>query len=315
MEFILDTNIIINLIKDKTDAEILKLANKILSVNYKKNYQIPFPIPVAMELISHLDDENISKRNTWQNALEFLVKITRLNLDEEIEFIPPYNTILGCYFFNKEEDFLNNYVNVIKFSKLLSMNKILNDIENENELKVNLELTKAIRQSITNEKSEIKTNIESFLSVSNKGIIDWELFKKDNKKRDKLNSYLKSEKAKIEVARSYFIRAHQLNNLTYTIPKNETEILEKFNKDFSPAIQMMFFLFNQVAQGLITFNNIDDKKWNTLIDISIIFGFLFNPLKKDRIFVTEEKKIIEFFNNSTHKGKANKLSDFLRHYE
>jgi NADP-dependent 3-hydroxy acid dehydrogenase YdfG len=62
MDLVLDTNIYRNLVRDQTDVQLHQLSETIKQQTEKQNIRIIFPINSAMELISHLNDDNESEK-------------------------------------------------------------------------------------------------------------------------------------------------------------------------------------------------------------------------------------------------------------
>lgn len=108
------------------------------------------------------------------------------------------------------------------------------------------------------------------------------------------------------IDRAYF-------NAKETYQKDEEffRTVVKFMKDFCPALVMNELLLDNIGNGVIAISDLKDKRWNTILDISLIFGTLYNPKGEDVILVTEDQNIIDSFNKCGFDGKAIKLTDFL----
>lgn len=294
MELILDTNIYRNLVSELNHNQTNDLSKKINELNVQKNIDIKFPISVAMELISHLEDENENEKNECKNALTLLVQTSTKIIENEINvnFVPPLNVILGFYFFNDEKYYLNEYSNVINISQKLVGNTTFGKEESKSEF------IKIVKEQLEFEKKEIKNNIESYFKEINNGEVDWQYFKINQKERDIFFKKLNNGKSFLYIAQSFMIRAFDINRSKFE--KNEINFnkFKEFINEFAPAIKMFELLLAQIGHGTESLNNILDKKWNTIIDISILFGFLYNPKKMNRKIVTEDanmrNKVVEF---------------------
>lgn len=294
MELILDTNIYRNLVSELNHNQTNDLSKKINELNVQKNIDIKFPISVAMELISHLEDENENEKNECKNALTLLVQTSTKIIENEINvnFVPPLNVILGFYFFNDEKYYLNEYSNVINISQKLVGNTSFEKEESKSEF------IKIVKEELEFEKKEIKNNIESYFKEINNGKVDWQYFKNNQKERDIFFKKLNNGKSFLYIAQSFMIRAFDINRSKFEENEINFKKFKEFINEFAPAIKMFELLLAQIGHGTESLNNILDKKWNTIIDISILFGFLYNPKKMNRKIVTEDanmrNKVVEF---------------------
>lgn len=103
-EFYLDTNVYRYLVRDLTLDEVYHLSKKINKSFQEKSYTTGIPIPVAMELISHLTVGDPHCEECYK-ALCLLYEQSK-NVDKEQNkisgvFYPPMDEILSVFFFIK----------------------------------------------------------------------------------------------------------------------------------------------------------------------------------------------------------------------
>ena len=69
-------------------------------------------------------------------------------------------------------------------------------------------------------------------------------------------------------------------------------------------------LLEKIGHGVDAIKDVADGRWNTIIDISLIFGVLYNPSNVDKRLVTEEKNIANAFDSCGFQNKIMNLADF-----
>lgn len=306
MELILDTNIYRNLIKDKTDDEINNLIHQIKGVAIKKGIKLSFPINSAMELIAHYNDQHEKEKADCRNALKLLVEIsTRIEFGRiKVNFIPPLNVVLAYYFFGTEEKYMRMYASVITIAQKLVGNL---ELENGDNLNDDVELVKT---QIEFEKNEIKTNYENYIKSINEGNLDWTYFENKEEERTEYFKSLRSGKLSFLVAQSFVDRAYTIADRSITKDEDYFNKVIKFIQDFCPALVMNENLLEKLGHSVTALDSIKDKRWNTVIDIHLIFGTLYNPKKETKKLVTQEKKINESFDLCGYKSSVMNLEEF-----
>ncbi len=154
-----------------------------------------------------------------------------------------------------------------------------------------------VRDQIEFEKREIRDNYEDYLKSINNGDADWAFFKSNKQLRRQYFERLKIGRFSFLVAQSFIDRAY--NIAEQKIEKNDEyyDAVIKFMREFCPALVMNELLLENVGHGVEAIKNLADKRWNTIIDISLIFGALFNPRNVDRRIVTEEDNIHKAFSS------------------
>lgn len=287
VQYLADTNIYRNFVRNKTIQDVKKL----VYVFKNKKVVFGFPIVVAEELIFHLvDDDN------EQNECYLALCLLYHSLDTEcksIEFYPPFiDDILLIYFFNKTSEDFNNYSQTIELTRLLTQDYSIDNINKFKELINNV-------KHLTNErKLSDKKSFESFFKNVNNEEIDWNYFgKKENKtiRRDFFKDIKEKGKFSFIMAKGMMQRAYKIMNIDYINDIDSFNKLIEFYNNFIPGIKMYEMIFEQIAHGNVKMQDISYKTWNSLIDATLIFGCLYNIQQHKRIFITEEKKIIEFF--------------------
>ncbi|MBV6878829.1 hypothetical protein NG800_010955 [Epilithonimonas ginsengisoli] len=309
MKIILDTNIYRNLIKDKTSEEIEIIQEKIIAAAKAQSITITFPIIPAMELINHYNDTHPVIKDECRKGLNLLVNLstdkTKNNL--HVKFTPPMDVILGSYLFGKEEDFLKIYAQAITLAQKLAGNL---DITPEDSIN---DAIKTVSEQLDFEKEMIRQNYESYLKSINEGNVDWAYFQGKGRKeiRRKFFDGLRKGELSFLVAQSLLDRAYFNAKETYQKDEEFFRKVIQFMKDFCPALVMNELLLDNIGSGVVAISDLMDKRWNTILDISLIFGTLYNPQNDDIILVTEDQNIIDSFDKCGFNGKAIKLDDFL----
>lgn len=306
MDLILDTNIYRNLVRNLSEEQIFELKHTIKQRCKQENITLLFPINSAMELISHFNDEHEGERVECRNALKLLVDLstTYSSTHIHVDFIPPLNAILERYFFGKEDTHAKMYSKVITLAQMLIGNI---EAESEDAMKKHVE---TVKQQIEFEKKEIRDNYEEYLKSINDGEADWTYFKDKKQLRKDYFQRLKIGRLSFLVAQSFVDRAHSI--VEQQIEKNEEYYNKviKFMKDFCPALLMNELLLEGVGHGVEALKDVADKRWNTIMDISLIFGALYNPKNIDRRLVTEEKNIHSSFEGCGFQNKIINLEAF-----
>jgi coproporphyrinogen III oxidase-like Fe-S oxidoreductase len=106
------------------------------------------------------------------------------------------------------------------------------------------------------------------------------------------------------------LRAYGLTGRVYKRTNENFDQFYEFHNQFFPAIAMSSLILEQVGHGTSSISNISDYRWNTIMDISMMFGAIFNSKRDNIIFVTEEKKIHEFFKMNGMEKQVIKLDQF-----
>lgn len=307
MELILDTNIYRNLIAEKSNEEIDQLIIHIKQLSLKKDIKLSFPINSAMELIAHYNDDNENEKLDCRKALKLLVEIsTKIEFGRlKVNFIPPLNVVLAYYFFGSEDIYIRMYASVITIAQKL-VGKL--NLEDNDNIYKDVELVKS---QIEFEKSEIKANYENYLKSINNGDLEWTYFEDKEKERLEYFKSLRNGQLSFLVAQSFVERAYTISEKTLVKDEEFFNKVVTFMQDFCPALVMNEFLLEKIGHSVTALDSIKDKRWNTVIDISLIFGTLYNPKKDDKKLVTEEKQIKSSFNTCGYQDNIINLHDFL----
>jgi hypothetical protein len=308
MELILDTNIYRNLVRNLSEEEINTLTSTIKTQCEHKNITLLFPVNSAMELIAHYNDQHEGERRECRNALNMLVSLssTYSSTHIHVDFVPPLNAIFERYVFAKEDTHAKMYSKVITVAQMLTGN-IQQEVAEAMEGYIN-----AVKDQIEFEKKEIRDNYEEYIKSINNGSADWTYFNdKNNKKiREEFFKKLRNGTYSFFVAQSFLDRAYNITGQQIVKDQEYLNKIIKFMQDFCPALLMNELLLEKVGHGVGAIKDVGDGRWNTVIDISLIFGALYNPHKKDKRLVTEENNIIAAFEQCGYQDKIMNLADF-----
>ncbi len=306
MDLILDTNIYRNLVRNLTDAQVLAMSNTIRHKCKQDGITLLFPINSAMELISHFNDQVLIEKQECRSALKLLVSLstTYSSTHIHVDFIPPLNAILERHFFGTEDKHAKMYAKVITLAQML-----VGNIEADEQAEMDKHV-RTVKDQIEFEKKEIRDNYKDYLKSINNGEADWEYFKdKKQLRRDYFNR-LKIGRLSFLVAQSFVDRAYNITEHPIVKDQDYYDKVIKFMQDFCPALVMNELLLENVGHGVEAIKDVADGRWNTVIDISLIFGTLHNPNNVDRRLVTEENNIHSSFDNCGFQNKILNLDQF-----
>jgi len=308
MDFILDTNIYRNLVRGLSDEQILQLTNTIKERCKQDKIKLLFPINSAMELIAHFNDQHQGERKECWNALKLLVNLstTYSSTHIHVDFVPPLNAILERYLFAKGDTHAKMYSKVVTLAQML-----IGNIQAETDDKMN-GYVETIKGQIEFEKQEIRDNYEDYLKSINGGNADWTYFNDDAQKkaREEFFKKLRNGTYSFLVAQSFIDRAHNIAGQQIVKDEQYLDKVVKFMQEFCPALVMNELLLEKIGHGVEAIKDVGDDRWNTVIDISLIFGVLYNPSNSDKKLVTEEKSINSAFDACGFQNKVMKLADF-----
>ncbi|MBZ9731191.1 hypothetical protein LB467_15965 [Salegentibacter sp. JZCK2] len=311
MKYFLDTNIYRNLSRDISLHEVQPLAEKIQNQELKLGVTSGFPIVVAMELIQHLEKTDPEREECFKALCLLFDHSKKYNAKKNTfhgAFFPPLNVILPKYFFNENGPFLDAYKIIIQLTKALTENHDINNIyQFQNEIK-------AVREQNIFEKKELYDNIIDYLKNLNGGVLDWQYFSKNKTDRKSWFREMQTGKSFAFLAEGLMIRAYGIMNKKYERTDENYALFYKFHNDFFPAIAMTSIILEQIGHGTIAISNVSDHRWNTVLDISMMFGAIFNSQRDNIVFVTEEKKMHMFFKMNNMQDQILKLDEFQKRF-
>lgn len=306
MDLVLDTNIYRNLVRNRNNEQLHHLSETIKSQAKEQNIRIFFPINSAMELISHFNDDNDIEKIECRNALKLLVDLstTYSSTHIHVDFVPPLNAILERYFHGQDNTHAKIYSNVITLAQM-----IIGNVDPEPEEVMNGHV-QTVKNQIEFEKQEIRDNYEEYLKSINNGEADWTYFKDRKQLRRDYFERLRIGGLSFLVGQSFVDRAYNLVGREIVKDEEYYNMVIKFMQEFCPALVMNELLLENVGHSVEAIKDIADGRWNTIIDISLIFGALFNPNNVDQRLVTEEGNIHTAYSNCGFQAKIMNLNDF-----
>ena len=292
MMHFLDTNIYRNLVREVDISDIQTLAERIRKAESEQDITTGIPIVVAMELIRHLDPTDPNCQECFK-ALCLLFDHTK-NFDAQRNtfhgtFFPPLNVILPKYFFDENGPFLEIYKVIISLTRDLTDHHDIGNIERFQQ-QIN-----TVGEQLLFEKQEIYDNMTQYLREQNNGTLDWAFFAKNKKEREALFRSLRKGTAINDIAEGFMQRAFSIAEKKYERNDENWGKFLDFYEHYYPAIAMSSLLITQIGHGTTALSDITDHRWNTVSDISMMFGALYNADIKEIVFITEEKKMHEFF--------------------
>ncbi|MGW1453772.1 hypothetical protein ACWBC2_02155 [Salegentibacter agarivorans] len=311
MKYFLDTNIYRNLARAIPLKDIKSLAEKIRNQELKLGVTSGFPIVVAMELIHHLEKTDPEREECFKALCLLFDHSKNYNASKNTfhgAFFPPLNVILPKYFFNKNGPFLEAYKVIIALTKDLTNNHDLENIYRfQNEIEV-------VREQNIFEKKELYDNIQEYLKDLNGGTLDWQYFSKNKIERKKWFREMQTGRSFAFLAEGLMIRAYKIMGKKYERTDENYAQFYKFHNDFFPAIAMTSIILEQIGHGTLAISNVYDHRWNTVLDISMMFGAIYNSKCDNIIFVTEENKMHLFFEMNNMDNQILKLDEFKKRF-
>lgn len=307
MKYFLDTNIYRNLVRNISLNDISSLTKKIKKAEQELCVTSGLPIVVAMELIKHLDKADPNCEECFKSLCLVFDHSKKYDAEKQSfygDFFPPLNVILPKFFFDDNGPFIEAYEVIIALTKDLTENHDINNIEKYQE-----KIT-TVKEQVLFEKKEIYNNLTAYLKELNNGELDWEYFKKNKVERNKWFREMATGNAFAFLAEGFMMRAFGITNRKYERTSDNFEQFRIFHDEFYPAIAMSSLILEQVGHGTLAISNINDCRWNTIMDISMMFGAIFNSKRDNIIFVTEEKKMHEFFKLNGMEKQIIKLNEY-----
>jgi len=307
MEYLGDTNIYRNLVRGLNIAEVEKLAEVISEKETQEGIKSGLSIVVAMELISHLQNDDPHFDECFKALCLLYHHSKKINIQEQEytgTFYPPLNVVLTKYFFDENTQYLRMYSQVLDLTVELTKNFDVNNINSYSEQ------IETVKKQLLFEKDEIRTNYESYLKSLNEDVPDWEYFKKNKTERKEWFKTLKNGKTSFLVAEGLMIRAFNLMDREYKRTQENFEKLIDFINQFYPAILMNELILEQLGHGTLSLGDVEDGKWNTINDMSIMFGMLFFSDRDNKVLVTEDKVIRTSLDDNGMGYKLLSLSEF-----
>jgi Fe2+ transport system protein B len=307
MEYLGDTNIYRNLVRGLSITEVKKLAEDINAKEIESDIKSGVSIIVAMELINHLREGDLNFDECYKALCLLYHHSKKKNIEKEKHtgtFYPPLDIVLTSYFFNENTQYLRMYSQVLDLTVLLTENY---NVENVASYSKQIE---TVREQLIFDKDEIRTNYENYLKSINEDVPDWEYFKKSKTHRREWFKTLQSGKTSFLVAEGLMIRAFSLTDRIYSRTEENFEKLIDFINQFYPAIIMNELILEQLGHGNILLGDVEDGKWNTINDMSIMFGMLLFSDRDNKVLVTEDKAIRKCLNDNGMGNKLLSLSEF-----
>lgn len=285
MNFFFDTNFYRDLTKDIKSGRIN--FNELKTAEIKNNHKIIFSNVVAIELINHLDKNDIEKKECLE-ALNYLtnhISVKKTESSLQYGIVPTFHHILTKYFFNKKSKYDVFNKNIFKVSQEIFSTQ---DLENE-EIK---RFIRAINQFKIDERNELIQNLEECLIKpwsNNENELNWESLKGKNKRvrknRQDFNEQIESGYFHDLLALSFF-------NLACQETYSETTITpEIFMKDYKISLD---FFVKEVLSKIGEVNGFKDyfsKKWNSFYDLQLILGLEYYNKFSETILVTDDGAI------------------------
>jgi hypothetical protein len=307
MEYLGDTNIYRNLVRDLNIAEVKTLAEDISAKEIELCIKSGVSIVVAMELINHLRTTDLHCDECYKALCLLYHHSRKKNIEKQKysgTFYPPIDVVLTSYLFNENTQYLKMYSQVLELMVLLTENY---DINNINSYTTQIQ---TVSDQLIFDKDEIRTNYENYLKSLNENKPDWEYFKKNKTHRREWFKTLQSGKTSFLVAEGLMIRAFSLTERNYSRTEENFDKLVEFINQFYPAILINELILEQLGHGNILLGDVEDVKWNTINDMSIMFGMLLFSDRDNKVLVTEDKAIRKCLNKNGMGNKLLSLSEF-----
>ncbi len=265
--------------------EVYSLSQKMIELESNAGHRSAMSIVVSMELISRLGKDDPAKERCFKAlCLQYFHHRRRTPNGFEGSYYPPLNVILSQFFFNKNSKYHDLYGKVL--SLVINLTETL-DITRCDE---HAEQIEKIKKLILFENQEFQGNVEDLLKSLNSGKLDWEYFKKNEEERKQFIAKIDDGRVETLLGLGLFKRAHQVVEL-YGFSNSAAEKLQAFFDTYRPALRINTNILRSLAEGSSWLADAGDDKWNTLNDLQIMFGLLYERPGLDKKLVTDDRKI------------------------
>lgn len=301
-QFIFDTNYYRNYVINKDFEEFQANIFEQKKIENQKKHKIVFPIISAIELISHLNDNNLTAKNCFE-ALNLMVShcgnIT--NDKRRGTVVPTFYDLLTLYFFQttSANHIFNN--NILYLSQKVSDSvdySVIKTMENE---------INQVAEIKSKERENIIYNLQEFYikSLAPKEEIDWYIFQKNPQLKKEIGELIKNKNIHKLIGLSFLdLAMKQANKDEIKISKSEFE--NNFvDSHFKVSID---FFVKHIISNMINIQKMEyffkpetdpKTRWNSFYDMQLIFAVEFENYKsRDTVFVTTDKKILDCFKSN-----------------
>ncbi len=312
MQYLLDTNVYRNLVKQKDFYEFQNEIKNLKSLSKNTKVKFLFSSSVCIELLNHLSLSDNYKDECFK-ALSYKVRLCSNLINGRLKgtIVPEFNELLSLYFFKKSSTYFNLNNNLLTLSCEISL---VNDVKNI------LQHQDEIGQIINFKKTELQNilqNIENHYLKDFSETKDWSIFKNNVTLKNDFKSLIK-EKVFHKLFSLSLIKMTFDKDLESKFDLSIDEFL-KFNSDF--CLSLDFFIEN-IWRKFIDIEKIEyfsnpesdpKKRWNSFYDTQIIMACEFENCKgRLTKLVTTEKKILLHFKKHKSEEWCISYEDFKK---
>jgi|GEM_PF-3860384 len=269
--FIFDTNAYRQLAETKDLSEIQITANELRRKEKPRTSKSLMSIVVSMELLKHFDEKDPHFLTCFKAlTLQFFHTQTQDygEANNQINFIPPINSLITQHFFNKSSEYLKYYLRIIEICQNSTINLNPTDyLKDIGDIKI-------IAEQLLHEKTEMKNNFEEFIKCVNNGVVDWTFFLKNRELKERLLKDIKNGVMLEVLAMSLLKRTHGILDLKFMQPGLENKFND-FMNFYRPLLKLNQSFFEKLLHGESALAYEGNPKWNTYNDMQIIAAACF----------------------------------------
>ena len=275
MKILFDTNAYRKLIEGIDLNTIDFMVKDLTSCEKEKNYTPSICNIVAYELISHLCDD--ANATTYKSCLK---SCYAMHLHCNNNIFPSTTLQISKEFYEIEFE-----------QEKKTLCAILEILRNVNELKDYKELSEpikkniaSIRKHINDTENTITEQIVQYCKKIDSCYTQWDLFIKDESKREKYLNYIRSEEFSEEgaIAMLYAVYNKISESKIYQIKMYTPNDIKEFIKRYSAALELRRFFYEQICQP--NFDLTKKGRTNFLWDSQILY-YAGKEINKDPILI------------------------------
>lgn len=286
---IFDTNAYRYLIKGKKFSQVDKLIQKLKTKERKNNIETLISPIVAKELLAHVADKKDPSYDICLNAVKALY--LHSSTGNTYNMVASPELLISKAFFDKTIP--------VKEETNKAIGQMLFHIATNPTEKVFKKLHRnlqANRDQVIDGENSFAIQMKQFVSVIDPDAKTWQIFPNDEKKREKVLAYIRSESCSFEIAIAFLFISYQLLLFTGEIELVPNEELREKAKSLMSIFPEPIALHKQVLENLVNseFNLFEKSRTNFVWDVQLMFNVGNHQIDGSKLyFVTDDKAIIK----------------------
>ena len=308
--FLLDSNIYRSIAENLAEKDIVNKAREMSEAEKAKGFQSLCSVVVASELISHLVDGDPVKANCYKALCLLRYHTFNESIHTKRVIAYPMENVLTRFFLCKNFVHFDSFNEVVRLMELITERLDINDCSKY----------KAQIQSVKDTRLAYRKGVvdQADLMLKEQGL-DWGSFTISSFRANPLLEAMNKQRLKSHnLGEDFYRMAKILIDKTYEsegfrkYPPPCKRRISKYLETYQAPLRMFHYLLKKIgeAPGM---QNFMDKRWNTLNDVSILFGFSDDTFKQT-LLVTDDDLLFEcVLTTEGMKDRVGKLSQYLSH--